>query len=161
MHFFAGFLGASQNSTGLAVRPEVGWTICNDKEIEARDQKEQDEGFFYQWSISDGMWFCLIAYINSYNVLCFAVVIVVYSNTLWFCGWQCMHGGTVILEHHVASCLFFILCYPTSTVSLPFIKNSNVEFAVCEVQKFEPESYESLESLESPCCNQMSTWYSH
>ena len=36
MHFFAGFMGSSQHQTSLAIRPEIGWAVCDDKDMPSK-----------------------------------------------------------------------------------------------------------------------------
>ena len=45
MHFYAGFMGASQNSSILAIRPEISWTVCDDKEIEKQSLQKRHPWF--------------------------------------------------------------------------------------------------------------------
>ena len=37
MHFYAGFTGAVQHQTSLAIRPQIGWAVCDDKERPRKD----------------------------------------------------------------------------------------------------------------------------
>ena len=41
MNFFAGFMAVSQDSVSLAIRPEIGWAVADEKTLQ--DSKEQKE----------------------------------------------------------------------------------------------------------------------